>query len=190
MKIERITCVICGEEVSEEKYPDHMSKVHSGMSQLDALKQQKEIEQNIPKPLEVPLDKEAPPPPEFEEIAKLIDNPPKKEEPVTPTVPIVVKPSEPTPLELKYVWIGKCPTCNTDVRTIKTRIVTNANNRWFITAYCLTHGELEQQEVTPLDEKRFTVIPKDTIPVGELGYLIKKEVEDGGKPVISKKTRV
>ena len=74
MKIERITCVICGEEVSEEKYPDHMAKVHSGMSQLDALKQQKEIEQNIPKPLEVPLDKETPPPPEFEELAKLIDN--------------------------------------------------------------------------------------------------------------------
>jgi hypothetical protein len=184
MKIDKITCVICGEETSEINYPEHMATVHSGKTQLEALQQEKEIEQNIPKviPLEIPLDPNAPLPPEFAEVVAMIDAGPK---PKTLQQLPETKPVEPKPLKLKYVWEGNCPTCNTSVRTIVTKI----DGRWFVSAFCISHETIDQREVTPLEEKiQFKVL--DTGPERATGEdcLKEKEAKNERKPSVSKKT--
>lgn len=141
-----MSCPTGAPEIPEEQYVEHMEKVHKGASQLESLKQEKSKKQDVPQI--VTLNKEAPIPPEMQEVLQAMDNPkpePKKEEPK----PVAEKPAEPKKLELKYKWEGSCPQCNTPVRTV----ITKVDERWFCSAMCLTHEVLEQREVTPLEEK-------------------------------------
>ncbi|MCK9371065.1 hypothetical protein M0R04_14230 [Candidatus Dojkabacteria bacterium] len=134
-------------DIPDKDYENHMATVHGGVTQLEGIKQEKSKKQDIPKL--VALDKEAPIPPEIQEVLQAIDNP-KKEEPK----PVAEKPAEvnqePKKLELKYKWEGNCPQCSTPVRTVITKI----DKRWFASAMCLTHEVLEQREVTPLEENK------------------------------------
>ena len=149
-----INCPTGAPEIPEEEYPSHMANVHGGASQLEGLKQEKSKKQDVPKI--VPLSKEAPIPPEMQEVLQAIDNP-KKEEPKPQPQP-EAKIAEIKPLKLRYTWEGVCPQDNTPVRTV----ITKVDNRWFCSAYCITHETIEQREVTPLDEKKFIVVDKGT----------------------------
>jgi hypothetical protein len=139
-----ITCVICGDEVKDMLYPEHMA-VHGGVgNQINALRQQKEIEQNTPKV--IPLSKDAPIDPELAQMIQQMDAPKPEPTPAPEKLKVNTVAGEPKPLKLKYVWEGNCPQDNTPVRTV----ITKVDGRWFCTAYCISHGELEQTEVTPL----------------------------------------
>jgi hypothetical protein len=144
-----ILCVICSENVPEEKYPEHMQMVHGGKSQLESIQQQKEIADNLPKL--IPLNKDAPIPLEMQQVIQEMEKPVPKVEATPVQAPVVPQnaPKEQKPLELHYVWQGNCPQCNNAVRTV----ITKVDGRWFATAYCLDHKEVDQQEVTPLDIK-------------------------------------
>lgn len=148
----KIICMVCppgSPEIPEAKYQQHMASVHGG-SQAVA----KAIEQNTPKI----INRDDPPPPDFMEIAKMMDSKPSQPEtPVAKPEPTVVSgkqqqgEQEIKPLQLKYKWDGNCPTCNSPVRTI----VLKANGKTIAVAYCLTHEEVEQREVYPLDSDNF-----------------------------------
>ena len=171
--------MVCEQNVEENVYPEHM-QTHGGVgNQLNAIKQKKEIESNTPKM--IPLSKDDPIPLEMQEVLQAMDAP--KPEPKGQIVeysgknpPIIV---EQKPLKLKYLWEGNCPQDNAPVRTV----ITKVDGRWFCTAYCISHGELEQTEVTPLEEKKkFIIVDKDTLIVGE------KEVKDERQSNVSKKS--
>src|SRR3990167_3157333 len=108
-------CIICpaGEgEIPDKDYENHMATVHSGVTQLEGIKQERSKKQDIPKdtpnvPI-VQLDKEAPIPPEMQEVLQAIDNP-KKEEAKLVVPQVAEKSAEPKPLILKYHWDGSCP---------------------------------------------------------------------------------
>ena len=166
--------MVCEEQVDEKVYPEHMN-IHGGVgNQLNAIRQKKEIEDNIPKV--IPLSKDAPIDPELAQMLQAMDAP--KPAPTPPPVSVSptlsgggqIKPVEPKPLELKYVWTGNCPQDNTPVRTV----ITKVDGKWFATAYCLDHQELQQQEVTPLDKVEVFVVDKKT---GDVTAIIEKKVK-------------
>jgi len=151
-------CIICGETIKGDMvYINHMETVHGTSSPDKALATQKSIASNVPK---IVLDKNAPPPPEFAEIAAMMDNPLPSTPVPPPIVPPVVTAQATVPsgrtgqqegknkIVLKYRYEGNCPTCNAPVRTI----ILNANGKTIATAYCLTHEEIEQREVHPIEE--------------------------------------
>lgn len=157
-----VTCMVCMASIKDSAFPQHMQSIHGGMTQAEAI----QVEKNIPKQqLPVVLDKDTPPSDEFMEIAKMLDKP-KEVPPVSVTAskaPVRtenVRQEEPKPLELKYQWIGNCPTCNTPVKTITLK----AKGQTVCVAYCLTHQELQQREVADLEEKTAKhKIPDDPI---------------------------
>lgn len=177
-----VLCMICGENCkNDQDYLNHMQTAHSGKSQLEAMNEEKLKKQNTP-PI-VPLQKDAPLPPEFEAIVNEIDNPVPQEPPKSsPPVNKLLDQSggEPKKLELKYKWEGRCPTCNTEVRTV----ITKVDGRWFAGAFCLSHEIVEQREVTPLEGKI-----GNRLLISDLTPAIREEVKDGGQSNISKASR-
>lgn len=146
-----IECLVCNIKFTEQQYIKHMETAHNNMTQGEALGMEKAKEQNIPKDVPVvPLDKNAPPSAEFEEIAKMMDQKPKTNHVVPNQSPISVPSAqikkEPKPIELKYRYEGDCERCNTPVRTIMVEV----NARLFAIAYCLIHEEVKQTEVRPI----------------------------------------
>ena len=142
-----VTCMVCVEEVEEEKYTEHMKVAHGGKSQLEAIEELKLKEQNTPKI--IPLNPEAPIPLEFTQVVNAMETQKPKSNLPTPN-PVIPPPTvEIKPLELKYRWEGVCPQCSAPVRTV----ITKVDGRWFCSAYCITHETLEQREVTPLTNR-------------------------------------
>src|SRR5882724_3834278 len=152
-------CIICGETIKGDMvYINHMETVHGNSSPDKALATQKSIASNVPK---IVLDKNAPPPPEFAEIAAMMDNPLPSTPVPPPIVPPVVTAEATVPsghtgqqegknkIVLKYRYEGNCPTCNEPVRTIMLK----ANGKTIAIAYCLSHEEIEQREVHPIEEE-------------------------------------
>jgi hypothetical protein len=148
-----ITCVICGDEVKDMLYPEHMA-VHGGVgNQINALRQQKEIEQNTPKV--IPLSKDAPIDPELAQMIQQMDAPKPEPTPAPEKLKVNTVAGEPKPLKLKYVWEGNCPQDNTPVRTV----ITKVDGRWFASAFCISHETIEQREVSPLGNNAPVYIP-------------------------------
>lgn len=151
-----ISCFAC-EPITMHKgdaaYLAHMQSVHGGMTQAQVLQQQKEIEKNIPRA--IPLDKNDPPPKEFMELVKMMDQPQKI---VSHPIKVEAKVSNPVrqeekkvkdkkPLHLTYKWEGQCSQCE---NTVKTLVIHN-----FAIAYCLScDEEIKQQEIHPLDKPK------------------------------------
>lgn len=158
-----VTCMIDGLTFKgDEAYLRHMEQAHGSSSPDQAMGVAKAKERNLPKDAPaVVLDKDAPPPDDFMEIAKMMDQPqqappptPPAPQPVEKVVAPVITKATPRPLVLKYRFEGDCPTCNAPIRTI----MVNANEKTFAMAYCLTHETVEQREVYPLDERPMTMM--------------------------------
>lgn len=161
-----ILCMICSETLpNDEAYLDHMETAHKGKSQLEALNEEKSKKRDIPKI--IPLDKEAPPSAEMQEVLQAIESAPKPEVKVelspTPVFPNIGV-GEIKPLKLKYVWDGNCPQCSAPVRTV----ITKVDGRWFVTAYCITHLEQAQEEVTPLEASKVFLRDKKSGEITEV----------------------
>jgi hypothetical protein len=153
----KIQCFACEPivDLQEEEYIPHMQDVHGTISSGEAMNMANAKKQNLPKQAPVILDKDTPPPPEFLEMAKMMDQ--KTKPTLPPAANIEVNTStreqprqeEKQPLVLKYQWTGTCPTCNTPVKTITLK----AKGQTVCVAYCLTHNEITQREVADLEEK-------------------------------------
>jgi hypothetical protein len=161
-----IMCMACDPTISlpEKQYGKHMQDRHGGLSQSEAMQQQK----NIPKQqTPIALDKAAPPTDDFMEVAKMLDKP-KEVPPVSVTAPKApartesFRQEERKPLILKYRWEGNCEKCNVPVRTV----VVKAKGQTVAVALCLDDGEVEQREVADLEDDDFwNLVPSKTSPL-------------------------
>lgn len=186
-----ILCMICNQTIKgDQAFLQHMQNMHGTNSPDQAMATTKAIEQNIPKDIPaIPLDKDAPPSPEFEEMARMMDSPqppaptPPVEKREAPAFPLPPQQEAKKPIILKYRYEGVCPNCNTSVRTIMLRV----NNRLFATAYCLTHEEIKQIEVHPIEEPSYYSSAKNEQDVERLiGHIeIHKELDAVGKEMKS-----
>lgn len=152
-----IQCFVCEPSLTlkgDQAYLSHMQSVHADFTSIQGMQQKQIIDQNIPK--EIPLNKDALPSPEFMEVAKMIDKPIESQpNPIlsskpatTPLVILADVQGEKKPITLKYRYEGNCSVCNTPVRTIMAK----ANGKTIAIAYCLTHEQIEEKEVFPLDK--------------------------------------
>lgn len=164
-----IICMVCSASIKEDRFPQHMASVHGGLSQSEAMAQQKNIPtQQAP----IVLDKEAPPSPDFMEVAKMLDEKPKPSLPPpavskevgTSTSASVSQQEELKPIKLEYRYSGSCKECRIPVETL----VVKVKNQAVAVAFCTKHGQLTEREVVDLN---------DTI-------LFNNEQEDGSAPII------
>jgi hypothetical protein len=182
-----MACPVGAPDMEENEYAEHMATVHQGKSQLESIRQQKEIEDNVPKI--IPLSKDAPLDPEFAQMVQAMDAPKPPE--VIPMNPALIKPtitSESKPLKLKYIWEGNCPQDNTPVRTV----ITKVDGRWFASAFCISHETIDQREVTPIDaqlgrmEQSIKDIRENDPAIDRI--MTEKEVKDVGELNVPKKS--
>ena len=149
-----IQCMVCNASVKENLFPQHMASVHAGLSQSEAMAQEKNIPvQQSP----IVLDKEAPPSQEFMEVAKMLD---EKSKP-SPTPPVVQSSQknevehvsewqeELKPIKLEYRYSGQCEKCRVPVETL----VVTVKGQTVAVAFCIKHGQLAEREVADLEEE-------------------------------------
>lgn len=171
-----VTCMVCGRSVKDSLFPQHMQTFHSGMTQAEAIA----AEKNIPLQPQAPitLDKDTPPSPDFMEVAAMLDKPksqpPPAERQEAKASALPFPQEEKQPIILKYKYEGNCPKCNTPIKTV----VIKPGGKWFAVAFCLTHEEITQQEVTPLIKEE-EMIMAETYEKEYLGFEeTKKVIED------------
>ncbi len=147
----KILCIICEQDIEEEKYPSHMEKQHPE-GQVAAVQKQKAIKKNIPKASELPpgVKPEDLPTSEFmdtmAEIAREQEKP-LVEAPVAqqnhPVVPTTIK-----PIRLTYKYTGDCDKGH-GVSTLEMDV----EKKHFVIAFCLQcNMQTESREVVDLDE--------------------------------------
>lgn len=178
-----IMCLICNQTLKgDAAYMNHMETFHGTTSPDQAMGVQRSKNANIPKDAPaVVLSKDAPPPDEFMEIAKMMDSPAPATPPVTSTPAGTVSTFSPPAggpkkeLTLKYKYEGNCDIHNVPIETI----VIEMDRIWIANAYCLMCHEVKKQiSVSPIDQPiRVTI--DETV----------KEIREEGKDNEPKKRR-
>lgn len=174
-----VICMIDGITLkSDALYLKHMQENHGTQSPDQAMMQEKAKEQNLPKQQPVILDPNAPPSPEFMEVAQMMDQttkPLQEREESTSSFPsssvnpvgvnprpLIIRPNlvtkeGPRPLILKYRYEGDCDKCLSPIRTV----IIKAKGQTVAVAFCLEHGELQQKEVQALEEVKIELFTPD-----------------------------
>lgn len=153
-----VMCMVCGKSIKDSMFPQHMQSVHGGMSQNEAIN----AEKNIPVPQSpIVLDKDAPPSPEFMEMAKMLDGKPEpKKDPPVAHSSVGASTDEQSgtrpqlredtikPIKLEYRYSGQCKDCKNNVETL----IVKVKGQTVAVAFCTRHGQLAEREVVNLED--------------------------------------